>query len=515
MVIDMMTAEQLKNSILQLAMQGKLVEQRLGEGTGEELFKEIQVEKKKLIKEKKYKVPKPQEDLAESVLPFDIPDNWRWCQVGDFFSNASGLSYKKGMLSETSTKMVRILRGGNIGTEEYFFREDDKFIKKEYVDDALYLKKGYMITPAVTSLNHIGKIGLIEKDYTDVVAGGFVLMLMPYFDNDTISRFLLYWFDTKEHRDACRGITHKSGQAFYNLSREKLMNLPVPLPPLAEQKRIVAKIRELMPFVDQYATASTKLNTLNTTFPEMMKKSILQEAVQGRLVPQDPNDEPASVLLKKITEEKKRLIKEGKIKKEKEVDLPIPEELPFELPESWQWVRFGVISNIIGTGLVRSNAEQSPNKEYSYFKMNNIGNFSGECDFSEMTKIDASIIEVEKYKVEENDFLFNTRNSRELVGKTAVVPQIDRTVILNNNILKIRFFDLMDPWYINYYFISDLGRRQLNAFITNTTNVAAIYQKQLVTLLVPIPPLEEQHRIVKEIKRFDPFLIKLKESISV
>ena len=195
--------------------------------------------------------------------------------------------------------------------------------------------------------------------------------------------------------------------------------------------------------------------------------------------------------------------------------MPIPEELPFELPESWQWVRFGVISNIVGTGLVRSNAEQSPNKEYSYFKMNNIGNFSGECDFSEMTKIDASIIEVEKYKVEENDFLFNTRNSRELVGKTAVVPQIDRTVILNNNILKIRFFDLMDPWYINYYFISDLGRRQLNAFITNTTNVAAIYQKQLVTLLVPIPPLEEQHRIVKEIKRFDPFLIKLKESISV
>ena len=118
-------------------MQGKLLEQRADEGTGEELYKEIQVEKKRLVREKRFKVPKPQEDLVDSELPFDIPDNWRWCQVGDFFSNASGLSYKKGMLSEKSAEMVRILRGGNIGTEEYFFREDDQFIKKEYVDDSL------------------------------------------------------------------------------------------------------------------------------------------------------------------------------------------------------------------------------------------------------------------------------------------------------------------------------------------------------------------------------------------
>ena len=499
----MMTAEQLKNSILEMAMQGKLVEQRPEEGTGEELYKKIQAEKKRLLKEGSLKKQKPLSEITEEEMPFDIPESWKWAKLGDISSYAQPKEKvsPKDITSEMwSLDLEDIEKGtgkvlNHVLAHERKIQGDKVRFKRGNI---LYSKlRPYLLKILIADNEGITTPELVPFNIYGIKNSNFFLWYLrsPYVDN------------------AVNSVSY--GVKMPRVGTDTMVNLLVPLPPLEEQKRIVAKIEELMPFVEQYAAASTKLNTLNATFPDMMKKSILQEAVQGKLVPQDPNDEPASVLLKKIAEEKKRLVKEGKIKKEKEVDLPIPEELPFELPESWQWVRFGVISNIVGTGLVRSNAEQSPNKEYSYFKMNNIGNFSGECDFSEMTKIDASIIEVEKYKVEENDFLFNTRNSRELVGKTAVVPKIDGTVILNNNILKIRFFDLMDPWYINYYFISDLGRRQLNAFITNTTNVAAIYQKQLVTLLVPIPPLEEQHRIVKEIKRFDPFLIKLKESIGV
>lgn len=501
----MMTAEQLKNSILQLAMQGKLVEQRLGEGTGEELFKEIQVEKKKLIKEKRYKVPKPQEDLAESELPFDIPDNWRWCQVGDLFSNASGLSYKKGMLSEKSSEMVRILRGGNIGTEEYFFREDDQFIKKEYVDDALYLKKGYMITPAVTSLNHIGKIGLIEQDYTDVVAGGFVLMLMPYFDNDIISRFLLFWFDTKEHRDACRGITHKSGQAFYNLSREKLMNLPVPLPPLAEQKRIVAKIEELMPFVEQYAAASTKLNTLNASFPEMMKKSILQEAVQGKLVPQDPNDEPASLLLKKIAEEKKRLIKEGKIKKQKPLPEITEDEIPFDIPESWEWVR-------LGTVITDTEAGKSP-------QCKNRPANDGEWGVIKTTAIqDGYFLEEEnkvlpeKFEIRESqiihldDLLITRAGPQNRTGITCIVDEEPKRLILSDKTVRLAYMKgLVNHKYLMYV----LKSPAVQSLISSTKSGMAasqvnISQDKMKMFIIPLPPLAEQDRIVNALDRVLP-----------
>lgn len=251
------------------------------------------------------------------LAPFEIPNTWEWCRVGDLFYNASGLSYKKDLLAKKSDSMVRVLRGGNIGDESYFFKEDDVFISNEYVKPELFLKKNYMITPAVSSIEHIGKIALVEQDYADVVVGGFVLMLMPYFSDDVISQYLLYAFAAKNHRDNCRNITHKSGQAFYNLSREKLMNLPISLPPHNEMIRILEILKTVLPIVADYSVKEQDIRKLNIDFLDLLKKSILQEAVQGKLVPQDPDDEPASVLLERIRAEKEQLIKTGKIKRDK------------------------------------------------------------------------------------------------------------------------------------------------------------------------------------------------------
>jgi len=152
--------------------------------------------------------------------------------------------------------------------------------------------------------------------------------------------------------------------------------------------------------------------------------------------------------------------------------------------------------------MIRSGQEQYDEAGYYYFKMNNIENFTGKCDFSNMTMVNASDDEYGKYKLEEGDFLFNTRNSAELVGKTAVVHNLPSDkILLNNNILKVLFFGNICPDYINYFFISRSGRRQLEQFITSTTNVAAIYQRQIITLAIPLPPVAEQIRIVEKINQ--------------
>ena len=391
-----MTAQQLKNSILQMAVQGKLVPQDPNDEPASVLLERIRAEKERLIKEKKIKREKnpsvifkgadntPYEKIGDEVRslvdlePFEIPSSWEWCRVGDLFSNMSGLSYKKDALVIKTDKMVRVLRGGNIGEEQFCFKNDDVFISSELVKPELYLRKNYMITPAVSSLDHIGKIALIDKDYSDTVVGGFVLMLIPHFNDDVVSQYLLYAFAAKHHRDNCRNITHKSGQAFYNLSREQMMNLPVPIPPREEMERITAMLKRVLPKVADYAVVDIELQKLNSSFPEALKKSILQEAVHGKLVPQDPSDEPAEALLERIRAEKQRLIKEGKIKKDKHesvifrrdnshyekldgVERCIDDELPFEIPENWHWCKIGTIFTLqAGKNIQAAEIHENP-----------------------------------------------------------------------------------------------------------------------------------------------------------
>lgn len=256
--------ECLKKSVLQEAIQGKLVPQIAEEGTAQELLEQIKAEKQKLVKEGKLK----KSALASSViyrgddnkyyelidnspvcidefLPFQIPETWTWCKVKDLLEIQTGASFKKEQ-ANANKKGIRILRGGNILPNKYIFKDDDVFVSEEFVNANTILKKNCIITPAVTSLENIGKMAVIEKDYNNVSAGGFVFIISPYIQDFNHSLLLAYFLQSPFLIEAMRGITKKSGAAFYNLGKERLKELYLPLPPMTEQSRIVSKINEIL-----------------------------------------------------------------------------------------------------------------------------------------------------------------------------------------------------------------------------------------------------------------------------
>jgi type I restriction enzyme S subunit len=236
--------------------------------------------------------------------------------------------------------------------------------------------------------------------------------------------------------------------------------------------------------------------------------------VQGKLVAQDPNDEPASELLKKIRAEKDRLIAEGKIKRDKPLAGISEEERPFGLPGGWEWVRFGGLPFSAHTGLDRGRDLQSETRTYPYFKMNNIAN-SGGTNFANMTRVDANPEELEKFKLRVGDFLFNTRNSRELVGKTCVIDApLEENIIFNNNILVSRFMGLIDAKFIDTWFRSPVGQLGLDRIKSATTNVCAIYQGNLFEFLCALPPMSEQSRIVTRVESLRRLCADLRQRLS-
>ena len=507
-----MTPQELKNSILQLAIQGKLVEQRPEEGTGDELYKRIQAEKKELIKAGKLKKEKPLPEITDDEIPFEIPESWKWIRVGNCVTNRTGLSYKKENLDVKTENMVRVLRGGNIGDTSYAIKPDDVMISDQFVKEDLFLKKNTIVTPAVTSIERIGKMGRIERDYTDTVVGGFVLMLLPIFDNDILSLFLLYTFSSKYFRDSCRGIVNKSGQAFYNLSRTKLMELLIPLPPLAEQKRIVAKIEELLPLVERYGEAWTKLEEFNKKFPDDVKKSILQQAIQGKLVEQRPEEGTGEELYQRIQAEKKELIKAGKLKKEKPLPEITDDEIPFEIPESWKWIRVGnCVTNRTGLSYKKENLDVKTENMVRVLRGGNIG------DTSYAIKPDDVMISDQFVKedlfLKKNTIVTPAVTSIERIGKMGRIERDYTDTVVGGFVLMLLpiFDNDILSLFLLYTFSSKYFRDSCRGIVNKSGQ--AFYnlsRTKLMELLIPLPPLAEQKRIVAKIEDLLPLCEKLK-----
>ena len=297
--------EKLKKSVLQEAIQGKLVPQLAEEGTAQELLEQIKAEKEKLVKEGKLKKSALNDSIIfrgddnkyyelidgspvciDEFLPFQIPETWIWCKVKDLLDIQTGASFKKEQ-ANANKKGIRILRGGNILPNKYIFKDDDVFVSEEFVNANTILKKNCIITPAVTSLENIGKMAVIEKDYNNVSAGGFVFIISPYIQAFNHSLLLAYFLQSPFLIEAMRGITKKSGAAFYNLGKERLKELYLPLPPMAEQSRIVGKINEVLSSIGR--RKSQLVSALMRTYLLMYRKVGLgyvwkQSLIQAPLV---------------------------------------------------------------------------------------------------------------------------------------------------------------------------------------------------------------------------------------
>ena len=252
--------EQLKKSVLQYAIEGKLVPQDEAEGTAEELLLQIQKEKLKLYEENKLKkkdlehstifkgednkyyekIGKNVTEITDDML-LDLPVGWRWCRLKDIVFIFTGATFKKEEVSVENID-IRILRGGNIQPFRLTNRVDDIFLPKDKVKENILLKKNDIVTPVVTSLENIGKMARVEFDLESTTVGGFVFILRQFYCNDIVSKYLLALLSSPVLIDYIKSITNKSGQAFYNISKNRLEMTLLPLPPLAEQQRIVESI---------------------------------------------------------------------------------------------------------------------------------------------------------------------------------------------------------------------------------------------------------------------------------
>lgn len=481
-----MTPEQLKASILQYAIQGKLVEQRPEEGNAEELYKQIQEEKQKLIKEGKIKKEKPLAEITEDEIPFDIPENWTWVRVGDMGSWASGA---------TPSRTNPDFYGGNI---PWLKTGDlnDGYIDDvpEYITELAFEKTSVRLNSEGSVLMAmygatIGKLGILNTPMTTNQACCACITFDGVFN-----RYLFYFLMSQ--RPSYIGMAEGGAQP--NISKEKIVASVMPLPPLEEQHRIVAKIEELLPFVDRYAASYEKLEHFNAKFPEDMKKSILQYAIQGKLVEQRPEEGSAEELYKAIQEEKQKLIKEGKIKKEKPLAEITEDETPFDIPESWKWCRLGDC-----TSYSQPKEKISPTE---------ITNDMWSLDLEDIEKNTGKILAktfASERKISGDKVIFHKgqvlySKLRPYLKKILVAPNAG---ICTPELVPFNTYGI-DAEYISYVLKSPHVDYVINT-VTYGVKMPRVGTDTMVNLLIPLPPLEEQHRIVAKIKELLPYCDRL------
>ena len=529
-----MTGQQLKNSILQWAIQGKLVPQDPTDEPASELLECIRTEKAQLIKEGKIKKSQPTSHIYrddegsyyEKVgskdpvcinheIPFDLPSSWEWCRLGDMVKMRIGKTpprYNSQYWVNGLFPWVAISDMTDYGVISSTKEE----VSKQAIDEVLG-----DISPAGTLLMSfkltIGRTSILEIDAFHNEA---IISIFPFVDVEFSCRNYLFYIlpfvsNSVESKGAIKGKT---------LNSSSLYSLLIPLPPLEEQKRIVARIEELMPLVEQYDKAHSELTRLNDQLPEQLKKSILQEAIQGKLVPQDPTAEPASVLLERIHTEKAQLIKEGKIKKGQPTShiyrddegsyyekvgskdpVCINHEIPFDLPSGWEWCRLGDIITIKGGKRVPNGYKLLDRPTpHIYIRVSDMKD--GSISASDLKYIDDAVYEtIKSYTIGKDDLYLTIAGT---IGRVGVVPFMFDNMNLTENAVKLTNI-LSNKMFLFYAISSYWIQSQFNRR-TNQVAQPKLAIIRINSTLIPLPPLEEQKRIVARIEELMPRIDKLR-----
>jgi len=465
-----MTPQELKNSILQLAIQGKLVEQRPEEGTGEELYQQIQAEKQRLIKEGKIKKEKPLPEISEDEIPFDIPESWFWTKI-------ESVTYTVGN------------RENQIQTKEILPEGDFPVVSQgQSLIDGYTNQREKVIhnLPLVMFGDHTRNVKYIDFPFVIGADGTkFHKCILVY------PKFLYYWMIYASGQLRNRGYARH-----YVLLKQQL----IPLPPLSEQERIVARIEELLPYIDRYERAWSKLEELNKRFPIDLQKSILQMAIQGKLVEQRPEEGTGEELYQQIQDEKQRLIKEGKIKKEKPLPEITEDEIPFDIPENWKWVRVGDCSSYAQTK-IKITADKITTDMWS-LDLEDIEKETGKiikyCKASERK------ITGDKVCFFKGQILYS--KLRPYLKKILIAPADG---ICTPELVPFNMYGNIYSKYIVYVLKAPHIDNIINS-VTYGVKMPRVGTDTMTELLIPLPPLDEQKRIVAKLEELIPLIERLK-----
>ena len=513
-----MTGQQLKNSILQMAVQGKLVPQDPNDEPASVLLERIRAEKEQLIKEGKIKKEKnpsvifrgadnlPYEKVGKNEpiciadeVPFDIPESWEWVRLEAICTKLVDGDHNppKGCSYETAYVMVS---STNINDDCIVELEKVRYLEKNIFD------KENERTNAATGDIFFTSVGSLGRSC--VYEGGLNICFqrsVSVIHTLIFNYYLKYCLDSAYiQQKIVREATGTAQKGFY---LNQLALLLIPIPPIKEQHRIVSKYLETVQMQKEYYKTNETLDVLNSRFPATLKKSILQYAVQGKLVPQNPADEPASVLLERIRTEKEQLVKEGKIKRDKHesvifrrdnsyyekvdgIERCIDDELPFEIPDSWEWTTIGTTCINIQYG---SSRKSESTGTMAVLRMGNIQN--GRIDTQKLVYT-SDKEEIAHYPLEYNDLLFNRTNSKELVGKTAIYKSEVSAIYAG---YLIRITPLIDSDYLNYVMQTQFYWVYCQNVRSDAIGQSNINAEKLKNFIYPLPPLHEQKRIAKKL----------------
>ena len=493
-----MNAQQLRNSILQEAIEGRLVPQDPNDEPASVLLERIREEKRRLVKEGKLKKKDLEETpISEDEKPFEIPNSWEWCRIGSIFNHASGKQ------QSSNNKKVGTLKKYITTSNLYWDRFELDVLKEMYFTDeelkTCTAQKGDLLVCEGGA--GYGRSAIWSFDY-DICLQNHVHRLRPYVIG--ICKYVYYIIYLLKESNRLASV----GTAMPGLSANRLKEIMVPLPPLAEQKRIVAKIEELLPKVEEYGKAQNALDKLNKELPEKLKKSILQEAIEGRLVPQDPNDEPASVLLDKIRKEKEQLVKEGKLKKKDLEVKPISEdEIPFEIPESWEWCRLGDIGLFErGNGIKRDETFESGYPCVRYGEM--YTKYKYAPTFEKTTSYTSKSVFEKCRKAHKGDlFMALTGENKQDISLAAQYVG-DEEIAVGGDLCHFTILEAYGLYFV--YLINSTCFSSKKELLATGDIIVHISTDKLASIPIPLPPLAEQCRIVAKIEELFAEIDKLK-----
>lgn len=468
--------ETFRQKVIDAGIQGKLTEQLPEDGNAEDLYQQIQEEKIKLIKEGKIKKSKPLPSIKPEEIPFEIPENWKWVRLGDLFDHNTGKALNS---SDKDGSLLTYITTSNVYWDHFELNNLKSMYFNESEIDKCTIQKGDLL---ICEGGDIGR-SAIWPYKQEIRIQNHLHRLRPFLSEQLNVKF--YYYVMWSYK--LNGLINGRGIGLQGFSSKRVHSLIVPFPPVTEQKRIVDRIDEILG-IQKHLAKSLEEYSSNV---EVLKSKVIDAGIQGKLTEQLPEDGNAEDLYQQIQTEKAKLVKEGKIKKSKPLPPIKPEEIPFEIPKNWKWVRWGNLSQSIQYGY------NAPAKENGRIKMVRITDIQDEkVVWNSVPYCDIEDDNIDTYLLRKNDILFARTGGT--VGKSYLVKKIPEESIYAGYLIRTRYSDLLCPEYLKLFMESQLYWDQLHsgtiAFAQPNCN-----GKTLSKMLLPLPPLDEQKRIADKI----------------